>query len=378
MGTLLTTAANTILPRLAGQSDEEKWTSLAKAHPAYALSWMMLAKANPTPEQLQKAAIFVPHTLRLHWLLNQAEGINIAANSEPKNKTVVTTAVSFRETDQTEAPETEIESLEAEMATEAILDINDPQPLPIEVPEEAPIEIPEEAQKEVPEEAPPEIPEEAQKEVPEEAPIEVPIEEPQEAPTEIPEEAPIEVPIEEPQEAPIEISKEAPIEIPAEAPTEVPETAPLESPTITAEVAPTTLAESPMSLSSMAHEFPADTQLFTPFHLVDYFASQGIKLDLNDIPKTSFDKKLMTFTQWLKTMKKVNFEAQAALATADPAVDAQARASLFREQVITETMANVLAQQGKKAQATQVYLKLILLHPEKTALFAARIHDLNK
>jgi hypothetical protein len=121
-----------------------------------------------------------------------------------------------------------------------------------------------------------------------------------------------------------------------------------------------------------------DGNLFTPFHLIDYFASQGIKLNTVGLPKTSFDKKVMSFTQWLKTMKKVNFERHAGQIVADPAVEASAKASLTKEDVVTEAMAQVLEQQGKHAQATQLYLKLILLHPEKSAFFAARIHDLNK
>ena len=49
----------------------------------------------------------------------------------------------------------------------------------------------------------------------------------------------------------------------------------------------------------------ADSIVFTPYHMVDYFASQGIKLVLEDNPADQFGKQLKSFTDWLKVMKKL-------------------------------------------------------------------------
>jgi hypothetical protein len=114
--------------------------------------------------------------------------------------------------------------------------------------------------------------------------------------------------------------------------------------------------------------------LFQPFHTVDYFASQGIKVDQSQLSTTRFDTQLKSFSQWLKTMKRADYET--GQFKADPAVEAQAKASLEAKEVLTEAMADVLAQQGRHAQAIDVYRKLTLLHPEKSAFFAAQIEKL--
>jgi hypothetical protein len=49
----------------------------------------------------------------------------------------------------------------------------------------------------------------------------------------------------------------------------------------------------------------ADSIVFTPYHMVDYFASQGIKLILEDNPPDQFGKQLKSFTDWLKVMRKL-------------------------------------------------------------------------
>jgi hypothetical protein len=72
-------------------------------------------------------------------------------------------------------------------------------------------------------------------------------------------------------------------------------------------------------------------------------------------------------------MKKVNAEPAA---YADPVVEAQAVESNTGKEVVTEAMALVLEKQDKFDKAIAIYEKLLLLHPEKGALFAARIEDL--
>jgi hypothetical protein len=118
-----------------------------------------------------------------------------------------------------------------------------------------------------------------------------------------------------------------------------------------------------------------DAFLFQPFHTVDYFASLGIKADQLKIETTTrFDTQLKSFSQWLKVMKRADYQTGQFIA--DPAVEAQAKASLEVKEVVTEAMADVLAQQGRQAQAIEIYHKLTLLHPEKSAFFATQIEKL--
>lgn len=134
--------------------------------------------------------------------------------------------------------------------------------------------------------------------------------------------------------------------------------------------------EKPFVLPSVSMPETTDESfLFQPFHTVDYFASQGIKADQSLANTTRFETQLKSFTQWLKTMKRADYET--GQFKADPAVEAQAKASLEVKEVVTEAMADVLAQQGRHAQAIEVYRKLTLLHPEKSAFFAAQIEKLN-
>lgn len=119
-----------------------------------------------------------------------------------------------------------------------------------------------------------------------------------------------------------------------------------------------------------------DELLFQPYHTVDYFASQGIKVEAMLQPTNRFDRQLMSFTQWLKTMKSL--QHQATSIPNDPAVDAQANASVAAKEVVTEAMAEVLEKQGKHDQAIDLYAKLTLLHPEKSVFFAAQIEKLKQ
>src|SRR5579871_4421898 len=45
--------------------------------------------------------------------------------------------------------------------------------------------------------------------------------------------------------------------------------------------------------------------VFEPYHTIDYFASQGIKLTLDEIPKDKLGRQLKSFTEWLKTMRRL-------------------------------------------------------------------------
>jgi len=120
-----------------------------------------------------------------------------------------------------------------------------------------------------------------------------------------------------------------------------------------------------------------DLPLFEPMHMVDYFASQGIKLSEEVQTGDKLGKQLKSFTEWLKTMKKVHTvtPAEETIKT-DLTVEALAEMSNTENEVITEAMAEVFARQGKTVRAMEVYQKLSLLNPAKSAYFAAKIENL--
>ncbi len=116
---------------------------------------------------------------------------------------------------------------------------------------------------------------------------------------------------------------------------------------------------------------------FEPFHTVDYFASQGIKLKEEKAANDKLGQQVKTFTQWLKSMKKINVEDQPQITTVDEkAIEKIASESNTDAEIITEAMASVLVQQGKTAKAKELYQKLSLLHPEKSVYFATLIEEL--
>ncbi|MDA3614403.1 hypothetical protein [Polluticaenibacter yanchengensis] len=116
---------------------------------------------------------------------------------------------------------------------------------------------------------------------------------------------------------------------------------------------------------------------YETYHIIDYFASQGIEITAEDLNKDSFGKQVKSFTQWLKTTKKIVQNAYNE-GPIDPLVEAQAKASLSEKEVLTEAMAQVLVKQGKNRKAIELYGKLILLYPEKSHYFANRIKEINE
>ncbi len=132
---------------------------------------------------------------------------------------------------------------------------------------------------------------------------------------------------------------------------------------------------------------PAKAELvFEPFHTVDYFASQGIKFKEEEKPTDKFGLQLKSFTEWLKTMKRLPItditssveNKTADLSRADKKVEEMAEHSLTERAVLTEAMAEVWEKQGNSAKAIEVYHKLSLLEPSKSPYFAAKIEHLKK
>lgn len=120
-----------------------------------------------------------------------------------------------------------------------------------------------------------------------------------------------------------------------------------------------------------------ETMLFEPMHMVDYFASQGIKLSEDAQVADKLGKQLKSFTEWLKTMKKVHSETDTQNAPkTDASVQVLAENSNSETEVLTEAMAEVFARQGKLNKAREVYQKLSLLNPAKSTYFAAKLENL--
>lgn len=119
---------------------------------------------------------------------------------------------------------------------------------------------------------------------------------------------------------------------------------------------------------------------FEPFHTVDYFASQGIKLKEEEKPKDKFSQQLKSFTDWLKIMKRLPAAEVAARAGigGETKVEQLAEHSLEEKEIITEAMAEVWEKQGNTAKAIDIYSKLSLLEPAKSPYFAAKIEELKK
>ena len=122
-----------------------------------------------------------------------------------------------------------------------------------------------------------------------------------------------------------------------------------------------------------------DTISFEPLHTSDYFASVGIKFNEEVKPGDKLGKQLKSFTDWLKTMKKIhNDQLPPQSEQSVIVIQKMAEKSNTEDEVLTEAMADVLLQQGKSAKAIEVYKKLSLLNPSKSAYFTAKIDHIKK
>jgi hypothetical protein len=125
-----------------------------------------------------------------------------------------------------------------------------------------------------------------------------------------------------------------------------------------------------------SEENEEEENLFEPLHTVDYFASQGIKISeegLND----HLGKQVKSFTAWIKSMKKLHpGKLPEQNEVIERLIQASSEVSNQNANVLTEAMAEVLVKQGKQEKATEMYQKLSLLNPSKSAYFAAKIESL--
>jgi hypothetical protein len=116
--------------------------------------------------------------------------------------------------------------------------------------------------------------------------------------------------------------------------------------------------------------------VFEPLHTVDYFASQGIKVSEEPVNNDKLSSQLKSFTEWLKSMKKLHTQLPESDEQTDKIIQHIAESSNTNTNVVTEAMAEVLVKQGKIEHAIEMYEKLSLNYPAKSAYFAAKIKSL--
>jgi hypothetical protein len=132
------------------------------------------------------------------------------------------------------------------------------------------------------------------------------------------------------------------------------------------------------NLSAVDHTETPETELisFDPYHTVDYFASQGIKLNHME-QGDALGIKLKSFTAWLKTMKKLQPQEKTFFSV-DNLSSLENSSVAAHELATTEAMAEVYLKQGLIEKAIEVYTKLSLQNPANSHIFVNKIAELNK
>lgn len=388
MSPLQANISEIILPELEGNSNEEKWQNCAREYPWYPLPWLMLAQPGEK-EACQKAGLWFRDEQRFHWLLHakpwqqdnwlterlarlkESPGNELDETLAEINQPAVTDSLeqqtTGKEIPENAAQETSVDNDNTEASTTKASLLAETEAVSLEVPDSGNLPGGEA------EAAPGQLTDISPEPASEEQRI---ISQEQPATKKEDTQAAI---------APIlKVDKHAPVEKPitGESSTSVQKTGAAEGKSREDENGANEITDGSTALPKFKIDLsgPAETETalpaFEPYHSVDYFASQGIKLEqVTDAePKDKFDRQLKSFTQWLKTMKRVA-PVESEIKT-DPEVEVRANQSVSGREVITETMAQVLEKQGKFQKALEVYEKLLLLHPEKSAFFAAQIEEL--
>jgi hypothetical protein len=120
---------------------------------------------------------------------------------------------------------------------------------------------------------------------------------------------------------------------------------------------------------------------FQSYHTIDYFASQGIRLQQADLGKDKLGQQLKSFTEWLRSMKKLPTSASGLPVGYEDKnrhhhVMQSAAHSIEAKEILTEAMAQVWAKQGNHEKAISIYEKLSLQNPAKSGYFASKIDQL--
>jgi hypothetical protein len=136
-------------------------------------------------------------------------------------------------------------------------------------------------------------------------------------------------------------------------------------------------AEEPVTIETKEETEEEESVSFEPLHTVDYFASQGIKISEESLGNDELSKQVKSFTGWLKSMKKLHpDQTPQQNDVIEKIIQSSAEASNAEANVLTEAMAEVLIKQNKKEKAVEMYEKLSLINPSKSAYFAAKIESL--
>jgi len=111
-----------------------------------------------------------------------------------------------------------------------------------------------------------------------------------------------------------------------------------------------------------------------PYHTVDYFASQGIRLSKEE-QKDELARKVQSFTAWLRTMKRMQPAPENTTHKNIDEIFGNNSEPTEKEdnEVFTEAMADVYLKQGLREKAIEVYKKLSLQNPANRATFAVKI-----
>lgn len=116
----------------------------------------------------------------------------------------------------------------------------------------------------------------------------------------------------------------------------------------------------------------------TPYHTVDYFASQGIKINIES-EKDALSMKVKSFTAWLKTMKRLQPASEnVTIKDIHSIIDTHNDKENPTDAVFTEAMAEVYLKQGLTERAIEVYDKLSLQNPLNSHIFADKISKIKE
>jgi len=115
-------------------------------------------------------------------------------------------------------------------------------------------------------------------------------------------------------------------------------------------------------------------------YIGDYFATQGIHLDEIEHPEAKkINLTTNSFSDWLKLMQKIEHTEEVEIA--EEKVSHQLNdiheSAIPEMDIQTETMADIYLKQGLKSKAIQIFEKLSLINPSKSAYFTSRINKIN-
>ena len=116
----------------------------------------------------------------------------------------------------------------------------------------------------------------------------------------------------------------------------------------------------------------------TPYHTIDYFASLGIKINMEN-EKDELSLKVKSFTAWLKTMKRLQPGPETVtVKDIQSILNTQNDKENQPEAILTEAMAEVYLKQGLREKAIDVYNKLSLQNPLNSHKFADKISQIKE